>query len=102
MSIRNKKQEESMKEAIQKVVAVGPDFLHHKITAVEMAHTMINSVEECVQKTGNFVPQTREESELYEVLGELMGCGSGFLENRCDAACVARTISYMVDEFSDK
>lgn len=40
-----------------------------------------------------------EAERLHEVLRELYGCGTGFQADRCDAACVARTITYMVDEF---
>lgn len=91
-----------MRDAIGKIVAVGPDFLAKKIPAEKMAHTMVSAIEhyaEQAKKHGSLQPKTNEARELMEVLGELMGCGSGFLEQRCDAACVARTITYIVNEF---
>ena len=90
-----------IRKAIHKVVEVGPDFLAKKISADQMAHTMIQAVDEYVKEAGSehLKPQSEEAQELMSVLAELRGCGSGFLANRCDAACVARTITYMVDEF---
>jgi len=93
-----------IRSAIQKVVAVGPDFLNHKIAADEMAHTMVKAVDDYValaQKEGSLQPQSNEAEELQGVLSELKGCGSGFLADRCDDACVARTITYMVNEFGE-
>ncbi len=106
MSAENKQvQVSQMRAAIDKVVAIGPDFLAKKIPAGKMAHTMVKAVEdytEQAKKEGNSHPQSNEARELQEVLQEIAGCGSGFLADRCDADCVARTISYLVDEFSDK
>lgn len=96
---------EGMKEAINKVATVGPDFLSHKISADDMAHTMIDAVKSYNQEVENKATgqlETKEAQELQNVMQELMNCGSGFLANRCDAACVARTINYMVEEFPQK
>lgn len=104
MSEQNKDQQVSqIKEAIAKVVAVGPDFLAKKIAAPKMAHTMINAVEDYAKQAkeaGGTQPRSSEARELTQVLQEIMGCGSGFLADRCDSACVARTITYLVNEFS--
>lgn len=93
-----------MKSAINKVVTVGPQFLAKKIPAEKMAHTMIQAVEEYAQeakKQGTMQPKSREAQELQGVLREILGCGSGFLDQQCDAACVARTITYVVGEFAE-
>lgn len=92
-------QVKEMRNAINKVVAIGPDFLSHKISADDMANTMVAAVKDYRDKDNITQPKTEEGEALREVLQELMNCGSGFLENRCDAACVARTIDYMVKEF---
>lgn len=94
-----------MKEAIKKIVSVGPDFLAKKIPAEKMAHTMIRAVEDYATKAkeeNNLQPKSYEARELQDTLREILGCGSGFLDQRCDADCVARTITYIVDEFSGK
>lgn len=104
--LQEKKEQQvaQIKAAIDKVVAVGPDFLSNKIPAEKMAHTMINAVRDYVKQAeeeNNLRPQSGEAEELQGVLQELNGCGSGFLAQRCDAACVARTITYVLGEFSD-
>lgn len=91
-----------IKSAIHKVVEIGPTFLSDKITADEMAHTMITAVKnyaEEAEKADQLKPKSDEAEELTEVLQEIMGCASGYLAQRCDAACVARTITYLVNEF---
>lgn len=100
---KNKIQISQLHAAIQKIVAIAPDFLSKKIPAEKMADTMIKAVQGYAveaEKEGFTKPQTEEAVELYEVLEEILGCGSGFLENRCDSACVARTITGVVKEFS--
>lgn len=92
-----------MQKAIHKVVAIGLDFLSNKISAEDMTHTMVRAVKdyiELAEKEGYPKPQSEEAMELHQILGELYGCGSGYLANRCDADCVARTIQYMVENFS--
>lgn len=94
-----------IRAAISKVVAVGPEFLARKLPADEMAHTMVRAVEQYVQqaqKEGTIHPKSNEARELQGVLQELEGCGSGFLEQRCDRDCVARTITYIINEFPEE
>lgn len=101
----NDTQEFQIRETISKVVAVGPDFLAKKISAEKMAQTMVMAVENYIrqaQAEGTIHPKSSEARELQGVLQEIEGCGSGFLAQRCDAACVARTIRYILDEFQDK
>lgn len=96
-------QTERMRTAIQTVVAVGPSFLRGDIDADRMAGTMLRAV-------GDFIGQERAAGEepgppnaearaLHHVLSELRVCGSGYLAGQCDAACVARTITQVVQEF---
>ncbi|MCO5248748.1 MAG: hypothetical protein M9887_07370 [Chitinophagales bacterium] len=89
-----------MKEVIQKVVAVGSDFLSHKISPEKMTHTMVDAVDTYFQNVGGVSTHSYEAQELIQVLMELKACGSGYLAQRCDAACVARTITFMVDNYS--
>lgn len=94
-----------IRDAINKVVAAGPDFLANKIPAEKMAHTMVKAVEDYAkqaQQEGNLRPKSNEAQDLLGVLQEIQGCGSGFLADRCDAACVARTITYIVNEFPEE
>lgn len=106
--MKNEIQQEQLaqiKSAIKKVVTAGPDFLAHKIPAEKMADTMVKAVDAYAKQaeTGGYIrPESTEAEDLMEVLLELKGCGSGFLVNRCDADCVARTITYMVGEFQNK
>jgi len=93
-----------IKKVINKVVTVGPDFLDNKITADEMAHTMVNAVQDFAkeaQKEGGIRAETEETQELIGVLQEILGCGSGYLAQQCDSDCVARTITYVVNEFRE-
>lgn len=92
-----------MRAAIDRAVAVGPGFLHGDIDADCMANTMVGAVRDYTEQEraagGNGVPQGTQARELQQVLAELMACGSGYLAGRCDAACVARTMTQMVGEF---
>ena len=92
-----------MRAAIDAVVAAGPRFLHGDVDADHMANTMVHSVNSYVEQEratdSHGVPQGAEARELEGVLRELMACGSGYLAGRCDAACVARTITQVVHEF---
>lgn len=100
----NKIQVNQMREAIAKVLALGPRFLAKEVPAEEMAQTMVKAVQDYAkqaEKGGYLQPESETALELQNILRELMGCGSGFLAQRCDADCVARTIDYMVHEFSD-
>lgn len=92
-----------MRAAVDRAVAVGPSFLRGDIDADRMANTMVQAVRDYVQQEqaagGDGAPRGAEAEVLQRVLDELMGCGSGYLAGRCDAACVARTMTEMVREF---
>lgn len=92
-----------MHEAIAKTIAVAPAFLRGEVDADHMAHTMVHAVRDYVEQArANHQEQAAKDPKsqaLEGVLAELMGCGSGYLAGRCDAACVARTMTYMVKEF---
>ncbi|MBZ0226187.1 MAG: hypothetical protein WBG44_01940 [Comamonas sp.] len=96
-------QVQRMHAAIDKVVAVGPGFLRGEVDVQRMTDTMIGAVRGYAEQEkiagGDGMPHGAEAERLHEVLRELYGCGTGFQADRCDAACVARTITYMVDEF---
>lgn len=92
-----------MRAAVAQAVAVAPDFLQGNIDASRMANTMVSAVRHYSEQEraagGDGRPHDAEAQALQGVLAELMGCGSGFLAGRCDAACVARTMTQMVHEF---
>lgn len=92
-----------MRAAIGRAVAVGPSFLRGEIDADMMAGTMIRAVEGYVEQEqaagGNGRPRDAQTAALQNVLAELTGCGSGYLAGRCDAACVARTMTELVRQF---
>lgn len=96
-------QTERMRAAIHQAIAIGPGFLRGDIDANHMANAMVRAVRGYVEQEqaagSNGVPTSTEARALQGVLAELNACGSGFLANRCDAACVARTITHMVHQF---
>lgn len=95
-----------MRAAIDQAVGIGPSFLRGEIDADRMANTMVQAVRAYAEQEraagSDGVPRTADARELQGVLEELMGCGSGYLANRCDAACVARTMTQMVREFGSR
>lgn len=95
-----------MRAAIDKAVAVAPGFLHGEVDADHMAHTMVGAVRSYVEQEraggGDGNGRSPEARQLQSVLAELMACGSGYLAGRCDAACVARTMTQMVHEFGTR
>lgn len=95
-----------MRAAIARAVSVGPGFLRGDVDANHMANAMIGAVRGYADAEraagGNGAPHDAEARQLQQVLAELMGCGSGFLAGRCDAACVARTMTQMVREFGPR
>ncbi len=95
-----------MRAAIDKAVAVAPGFLHGEVDADHMAHTMVAAVRGYVEQDradgGDGNGRGPEALQLQNVLAELMACGSGYLAGRCDAACVARTMTQMVHEFGPR
>lgn len=95
-----------MRAAIDRAVATGPQFLRGAVDADHMANTMVSAVgryidqERAMGSDGS--PQSAEARALQRTLAELMACGSGYLAGRCDAACVARTMTQMVREFAPR
>ena len=100
------RQVQRMREAVAKVVTVGPRFLDGAVDADHMAHTMVDAVRGYARQEhasgSDGAPHSPEAAQLQQVLAELMACGSGYLAQRCDAACVARTINQMVHEFGPR
>jgi hypothetical protein len=92
-----------MRAAVDRAVAIAPGFLRGDIDADHMANTMVQAVRDYAKQQraagGDAVSQGPEAQALQNVLAELMACGSGYLAGRCDAACVARTMTQMVSEF---
>jgi hypothetical protein len=92
-----------MHAAIAQAVAVAPGFLRGDVGADHMAQVMVRAVHSYFdqeQATGSDpAPHDAEAQALQGTLAELMACGSGYLASRCDAACVARTMTEMVREF---
>ena len=92
-----------MRAAIDRAVRAGPGFLRGDTDADHMANVMVQAVRDYVEAEraagGDGAAHDPQARALQETLAELMGCGSGYLAGRCDAACVARTMSAMVREF---
>lgn len=92
-----------MRAAVEQAVAVAPSFLRGEIDADRMAKTMVQAVrsyfEEEQSADRHRTPLNEEGQSLQGALNELMACGSGYLAGQCDAACVARTMTQMVQEF---
>jgi len=92
-----------MRAAVDQAVAAGPGFLRGDIDADRMANTMVRAVRSYTEQEqaagGDGASRGAEIQALQHVLAELMACGSGYLAGRCDAACVARTMTQMVREF---
>ena len=92
-----------MRAAIDRAVSVGPSFLRGDIDADRMASTMVHAVRSYADAEpaagDDGAPRNPEARALQETLAELMTCGSGYLAGRCDAACVARTMTQMVREY---
>ncbi|HKZ09341.1 MAG TPA: hypothetical protein VJL61_01385 [Rhodanobacteraceae bacterium] len=95
-----------MQAAIDKAVAVAPGFLRGDVDADHMAHTMVGAVHGYVEQDradgGDGNGRSPEARQLQNALAELVACGSGYLAGRCDAACVARTMTQMMREFGTR
>ena len=92
-----------MRAAVEQAVAIAPGFLRGDVNAEHMTKTMVHAVNHYAEQEraagGDGVPRSAEAQALQGTLAELMACGSGYLAGRCDAACVARTMTQMVHEF---
>ncbi len=107
-----------LRSALSPVVTVGRDFLAGRVDVNSMTSTMVRAVREYYEAenahsnsadhAGEPVagPPTaeaarRESRELQAALAEVHTCGSGFRAQRCDADCVVRTMSQIVQDFGD-
>ena len=99
----NTTQAERMRAAIGRAVAVAPGFLRGEVDAQAMTDAMIGAVCDYVAAERadgrDGTPHDGAARSLYPVLAELAGCGSGYQAGRCDADCVARTMTQLVREF---
>ena len=106
-------QTQRMQAALAPVLVIGPDFLAGRRDADDMAHTMVQAVEEYASRE-----RTRPQAgvrpdedpapgavsraqELQAALAEIYTCGSGYLADRCDSDCVVRTMVQVMGEFGD-
>lgn len=93
-----------MHAAIEQAVAAAPGFLRGDVDADHMANTMVHAVRHYLEQEraagSDGAPHNADAQALQGTLAELMACGSGYLAHRCDAACVARTMTQMVHEFA--
>lgn len=93
-----------MHAAITQAVTVAPDFLRGDVDAEHMAKTMVEAVRRYLEQEqsagSDGTPHDAEAQTLQGTLAELMACGSGYLAHRCDAACVARTMTQISREFT--
>jgi hypothetical protein len=107
-------QAERMRAALSPVLTIGPDFLAGRRDADDMAHTMVRAVQGYVQgeqarqqasggTDGDSAsdPERRTAQLREAVMAEIYTCGSGYLADRCDSACVARTMAQIMGEFGD-
>ena len=105
---------ERMRVALAPVIALGPEFLAGRRDADDMAHTMVTAVQGYVageqgspDAGGPADAETAPASQspqsvaLEAALAEVYTCGSGYLAERCDADCVARTMTQIVAEFGE-
>lgn len=94
-----------MEAALRPVLALGPDFLAGRRDADEMAQTMRQATHELVRERraqGALGPGASEQArELDAAVAEVHTCGSGYLAGRCDADCVARTMTQVVADFGE-
>lgn len=94
---------ERIQGAVASAVTAGPGFLRGEVDADSMAHTMLGAVQGYVAaekadgRDGS--PVDGRSAALYPVLQELVACGGGYLAGRCDADCVARTMTQLVSEY---
>jgi predicted trehalose synthase len=101
-----------MQAALSPVLEIGPAFLAGRLDADAMATTMVRAVqqysdgERTRQQAGprpadDLVSTSTAVEELHAALAEIYTCGTGYLADRCDADCVARTMAEIMREFGD-
>ncbi len=101
-AIASESQADRIRAAVDSALSIGPGFLRGEVDADTMAHTMVAAVDGYVRaekadgRDGS--PIGAGSAELFPVLQELITCGGGYLAGRCDADCVARTMSQLVAE----
>lgn len=103
-SLAAAQQADRIRSAVDGVVAIGPGFLRGEVTAEAMTEAMVAAVrdyeadEQAAGRDGS--PLGARSASLVPVLRELLACGGGYRAGRCDAACVARTMTYLVAEYA--
>lgn len=103
-----------MQAALYPVLVIGPEFLSGRVGAEDMARTMVRAVQAYADdersRQKNRLPADEDSApasarrtaqELQAALTEIYACGSGYLADRCDSDCVARTMVQIVGEFGD-
>lgn len=94
-----------LQTAVDSAVRVGPGFLRGEVDADTMANTMLGAARDYVaaEKSDgrDGTPLDEHSAELFPVIQELIACGGGYLAGRCDADCVARTMTQLVGEFGE-
>lgn len=94
--------DELLRSTIDRVVTTGPTFLGGQIDADTMANAMVAAVTDYKSAQRKDSAGNRPgDPGLQMVVREIYGCGAGYLAGMCDGACVARTITGLVDEFGD-
>jgi len=106
--------EQRMQAALSPVLEVGPEFLAGRLHADDMAQTMVRAVQDySAKEQAHQQADPRPDSgdggasasqaahELRAALAEIYTCGTGYLADRCDADCVARTMVEIMREFGD-
>lgn len=102
MATATQSPDELLQHTIDRVVATGPTFLSGEIDADTMANTMVAAVTDYKTRQPKDAHGSRPgDPELQMVVREIYGCGAGYLAGMCDGACVARTITSLVDAFGD-
>ena len=107
-------QAQRIQAALSPVLVIGPEFLADRVDAEDMAHSMVRTVQACaldvqtrqqngVQPDEDSAPASvrRAAQEFHAALAEIYTCGSGYLADRCDSDCVARTMVQIMGEFGD-
>jgi hypothetical protein len=102
-TIEAEQQADRIRTAIEVPIAMGPGFLRGDVDVQDMTDAMIAAVRgyQAQEKEAgrDLAPLGARSNELIPVLKELITCGGGYQAGRCDADCVARTMTYLVGEF---